>query len=421
MALTVWTKDSSYNLGSIPGVGDLTISGEFIVGEQYVITIPGTIPTDFKLLGAANNNSGTIFTANGTGTVLSGFIVPGKQYIIETLGNTDWNAVAGTTGITYVVGSEFLAFLPKLGTGTATQGNSIASKVPQDERRTIVIPLPLLVDVSENLTFKVISGKLPNGLRLSGTNIVGTPFEVVRPTEYRFVIRASEGVEISDRTFTITIIGSDEPKWLTPGGLLPVGPNDAYYIIDSSYIDFQLVASDTDTAAGQELNFFIASDEGALPPGLVLMPNGRITGFVQPLLAVPQKQDNGFYDTGLFDTVAYDFGYRSTNGYDTYVYELVTYDFSVGTLMPKKLNRNYEFIATITDGDTITKRKFRIFVVGDDFFRADNVIMQAGEGTYTADVTYVRSPIFTTPRYLGLRRANNYQTFKIDIYEGMYY
>ena len=418
MALTVWTKNSSYNLGNIPGVGQWTIVGDLVVGEQYVITLPGN--TDFKLLGAANNNSETVFTATGTGTVLSGFIVPGKTYIIESLGNTDWNAVAGTSGINYAVGDEFISFLPKLGTGTATQGTGITSKVPQDERRTINIPLPLLDPIPGNVTFKVITGRLPNGLRLSGTNIVGTPFEVVRPTEYKFVIRASNGLEISDRTFSITIIGSDEPRWLTPEGPLPVGANDAYYIIDSSFIDFQLVASDTDTAAGQELNFFIASDEGELPPGLVLMPNGRITGFVQPLLAVPQTQDDGFYDTGLYDTVAYDFGYRSTNGYDTYVFELVTYDFSVNTLRPRKLNRNYEFIATITDGDTITKRKFRIYVVGDDFFQADNVIMQAGQGTYTADVTYVRTPIFTTPKYLGLRRANNFQTFKIDIYEGMY-
>ena len=46
--------------------------------------------------------------------------------------------------------------------------------------------------------------------------------------------------------------------------------------------------------------------------------------------------------------------------------------------------------------------------------------MQAGVGTYTADITYLRAPIFTTPKYLGLRRANNYQTFKIDVYEGEY-
>lgn len=287
-----------------------------------------------------------------------------------------------------------------------------------NERSTLTLQLPVNPPLGVVVEYKIISGSLPKGLRLIGPTIIGTPFEVQRTTDYKFVIRASANGELSDRTFLMTIEGSDEPKWITPEGLLPVGSNDTYFIIDSSFIDFTLVASDTDTAAGQELNFFIASNEGELPPGLILMPNGRITGFIQPLLAVPQNEDEGFYDSGLFDSVAYDFGYRPTNGYDSYVYDLVTYGFSIDTLKPRKLNRNYEFYATITDGDTVTKRKFRIFVVGDDFFRADNVIMQSGTGAYTADVTYLRAPIFTTSKYLGLRRANNYQTFKIDIYNG---
>lgn len=285
-----------------------------------------------------------------------------------------------------------------------------------NERQTVNITLPL--STTTGITLTVITGKLPPGLRISGAKIVGTPFEVPRTTEFKFVIRASGTGGLSDRTFSLTVVGSDEPVWLTPEGLLPVGSNNAYYILDSSYIDFQLTASDTDTATGQKLNYFIASDEGELPPGLILLPNGRITGFVQPLLAVPLAAGNGAYDEDLFDQVAYDFGYRPSNGYDTYVFDLTVFDFSVATGRPRKLNRNYEFIATITDGDTVTKRKFRIYVVGDDFFRADNVVMSAGHGTYTADITYVRAPIFTTPNYLGLRRANNYQTFKIDVYEG---
>lgn len=288
------------------------------------------------------------------------------------------------------------------------------------ERDRVEIPLPLNPNIQPNISFKVISGQLPAGLRLSGDMIVGTPFEVPRLTSYRFVIRATDNVSVSDRTFIMAVAGADEPQWLTPAGKLPIGANDAYYIIDSSFIDFQLSAIDTDTAAGQKLNFFIASGEGELPPGLNLLPNGRITGFIQPLLAVPRDKVSGYYDMQLYDSYGYDFGNRSTNGYDSFVFDLVTYDFSIDQVNHRKLNRNYEFIATITDGDTITKRRFRIYVVGDDFFRADNVIMKAGQGTYTADISYVRAPIFTTPSYLGLRRANNYQTFKIDIFEGFY-
>lgn len=288
------------------------------------------------------------------------------------------------------------------------------------ERSTVNIPLPVSASEEQLIRFNVITGKLPRGLRLEGRNIIGTPFEVPRETEFSFVIRAEHMNEISDRTFSMTITGEDEPQWLTNEGLLPVGSNQAFYIIDSSFVDFNLNAIDNDTAAGQTLTYFIASDEGELPPGLVLQPNGRITGFIQPLLQTPKYGDNGNYDAGLYDAVAYDFGVRPANGYDSFVYDNFNYDFFINTLYPRKLNRNYEFIATVTDGDTVTKRKFRIYVVGDDFFRADNVIMEAGEGVYTADVTYVRAPVFTTPKYLGLRRADNYQTFKIDVFEGFY-
>lgn len=285
-----------------------------------------------------------------------------------------------------------------------------------EERQTLNLTLP--TTGTPGVTYAVISGKLPRGLRIQGDKIVGTPFEVPRTTEFKFCIRASKQFSITDRTFYMTVQGSDEPTWLTPAGALPIGSNNAYYIIDDAYIDFQLSASDTDTATGQTLKFFIASGEGELPPGLIMTDTGRITGFVQPLLSVPLNAGEGPFDTDLYDSVAYDFGYRPTNGYDTYVYDLTVYDFFVPTGRPRKLNRNYEFIATITDGDTVTKRKYRIFVVGDDFFRSDNVIMTTGSGTYTADITYVRAPIFTTPSDLGLRRANNYQTFKIDTWEG---
>ena len=284
------------------------------------------------------------------------------------------------------------------------------------QRHGTSITLPLLFTLG--LSFRVITGKLPPGLRLVDNKIIGTPYEVVRDTEFKFVIRASNALGISDRTFTITILSGGAPEWLTPAGTLPVGTNDAYFILDSSFIDFQLSVLDPAATTGRKLNFFIASNDGELPPGLVLTKSGRITGFVQPLLSIPVKAGNGAYDKNLYDNIAYDFGYRSTNGYDTYVYDLTIYDFSVPTARPRKLNRNYEFIATITDGDYITKRKFKIYVVGDDFFRADDAIMKAGTGAYTADVTYVHSPIFTTPAYLGLRRANNHLTFKIDTYEG---
>jgi len=280
--------------------------------------------------------------------------------------------------------------------------------------------LPLPVDnVPSGTTFTVISGSLPAGLRVENQSILGTPGEVARETTYSFCIRASHTTGISDRTFKITIVGPDDPTFITAAGNLKVNNNDQLYVLDSSYVDYQIEAIDADTAAGQILSYFIASDDGELPPGLILTQDGRITGFVQPALSIKVADGDGSYDNTYYDNVAYDFGYRPTNGYDSYIYDLVYYDFALPNKPPKKLNRNYEFIVTVTDGDSIAKRKFRIFVVGDDYFRADNIAFPVNSGLFTADVNYLRAPIWTTPANLGTRRANNYISFILDTFDAV--
>ena len=286
------------------------------------------------------------------------------------------------------------------------------------QERSIVNTL-LPVSTSTGISFSIISGKLPPGLRIVNNTIQGTPFEVPRTTDFEFVIRASNGTQIADRTFFWTIEGADTPTWETAAGSLPIGANDQYYILDSSYVDFQLLATDFDTATGQTLKFFQPKNGGQLPPGLVLTESGRIVGWVQPALIIPETAGNGTFDNTLFDNVAYDFGYKPSNGYDSYLYESTNYGYSVNALVPRKLNRYYEFTVTVTDGDTSATRTFKIFVVGDDYFRADTVAIAAGNGTYTADGTYVRAPIWVTPNNLGIRRANNYITFKLDTYEAL--
>lgn len=300
------------------------------------------------------------------------------------------------------------------------------------------IMLPVTDDMG--VVYSKISGTLPPGLRIESNSIVGTPYEVARITEYAFCIRASRNNEISDRTFKITIEGADAPEFITPEGGLAVGDSNQLYAMDSSYVDFQIEAFDSDTSAGQTLSYFIARGEGELPPGLVLTPDGRIVGFVQPALSIRPEDGSGTYDESFYDAVAFDFAYRPTNGYDSYIFDTAFYDFSLPGNRPKKLNRNYEFIVTVTDGDVtpsstvsitgtvndgnevftttyVSKRKFKIFVVGDDYFRADNTTWLDGSGLFTADVTYLRKPIWLTASDLGTYRANNYVTLVLDVYD----
>jgi hypothetical protein len=285
------------------------------------------------------------------------------------------------------------------------------------QERTIVnLTLPLSY-YDPTVIFAVISGQLPPGLRIVNSTIQGTAYEVARTTIFTFCIRATDNGETSDRTFTIEVSGADEPQILNSEGALPVGTNNAYFILDSSVVDFQIDAIDYDTATGQTLKYFISSGDGSLPPGLSMSQSGRITGLIKPLQTVVLNSGDGSFSSELYDSVGYDFGNRPDNGYDSFVYDTVTFDYNLPITTPKKLNRNYEFKISVSDGDTVSKKTFRIYVVGDDFLRADNTLMYVGSGVFSADGSFVRKPIWITPEDLGLHRANNYLTILLDTYE----
>lgn len=285
------------------------------------------------------------------------------------------------------------------------------------ERVKFNTPLQLPVSGDSGVAYKIISGELPGGLRIEGNTIVGTPYEVSRSTEFSFCIRASKNNEIADRTFKMTIDGADAPIFITQEGYIDAGDHQQYYVMDSSFVDYQIQAFDEDTASGQHLSYFIASGDGELPPGLTLTEDGRIVGIVEPAISIRPEDGDGTYDNSYFDAVAYDFAVRSTNGFDSYLYDTVFFDYNLPALRPKKLNRNYEFRITITDGDSTVTRAFKIFVVGDDYFRADNTNWLDGSGLFTADVTYLRQPIWLTKADLGTYRANNYITVLLDVYD----
>ena len=283
------------------------------------------------------------------------------------------------------------------------------------EKVTINLSLPTTND--SGVTYRIISGALPRGLTIDGNRIVGTPFEVSRITEYTFCIRAKNAAnEFSDRTYKIRVDGADEPVITTPAGTLAIGPYQQFFVLDGTFVDYQIEAFDQDTTAGQTLSYFIAATDGILPPGLVLTDAGRITGFIQPAISLRPEDGTGTYDNSYYDAYAYDFAVRPSNGYDSFFYDNVFYDYSIATSQPKKLNRIFEFTVTVTDGDSIIKRTFKIYVVGDDYFRADNTRV-LDEGLFTADVTYLRSPIWLTASNLGTYRANNYVNLVLDTYD----
>jgi hypothetical protein len=285
------------------------------------------------------------------------------------------------------------------------------------ERNTLEIPVLATSDIG-SITYSVIAGRLPRGLRLSNNVINGSPVEVRRFTEYRFVIRADDGVDLEDRTFKLSVDGSDLPYWLTQQGFLRVGQNNAYFVLDNAYVEFQLEADDTDINAGDTLEYYLVPVGGELPPGLTLSKTGLISGFTDPVFAVDYSAtQTGAYDSAAFDILPLDKPEARSNGFDSYLYDNVTYDYNEPSRAPRRLSRFYTFIVAVSDGVNEIRRVFRIYVVTEEFLRADNSIVQVDTNLFQADNTGDRVPLWITESNLGRFRADNYVTIYLDVYD----
>ena len=285
------------------------------------------------------------------------------------------------------------------------------------ERNTLEIPV-LATSNSGSITYSVIAGRLPRGLRLSNNVINGSPVEVRRFTEYRFVIRADDGVDLEDRTFGLSVDGSDLPYWLTQEGFLKVGENNAYFVLDNAYVEFQLEADDTDINAGDSLEYYLVPVGGELPPGLTLSKTGVISGFTDPVFAVDYSEtQTGSYDTAAFDILPLDKPEARSNGFDSFLYDNVTFDYNEPSRAPRRLSRFYTFIVAVSDGVNEVRRVFRIYVVTEEFLQADNSILQVDTNLFQADATGDRVPLWITESNLGRFRADNYITIYLDVYD----
>jgi hypothetical protein len=248
--------------------------------------------------------------------------------------------------------------------------------------------------------------------------IKGSPVEVRRFTDYRFVIRANDGTDIEDRTFSISVDGSDLPYWLTQQGFLRVGQNNAYFVLDNAYVEFQLEADDTDINAGDSLEYYLVPVGGELPPGLSLSRTGLISGFTDPVFAVDYSAvQTGSYDTAAFDILPLDRPEARSNGFDSFLYDNVTFDYNEPSRAPRRLSRFYTFIVAVSDGVNEVRRVFRIYVVTEEFLQADNSILQVDTNLFQADATGDRVPLWITESNLGRFRADNFLTIYLDVYD----
>lgn len=226
------------------------------------------------------------------------------------------------------------------------------------------------------VTYEVIAGRLPGGIqfRPNGT-VSGTPVPVAENIESKFTVRATTTTlprRIADRTFSLTITGSDTPVWTTPAG--SVG---AYYSGDE--VDIQFEWEDDDP--NQTIVVSLAT--GEIPAGLTLLPTGRLYGYLQPapdLTAAPA----GYGNSGQDDE---------------------PYDFDSFTV-----NKNYEFTLKVTDGITTDLRTFYLYVYTRQNLTADTTLITADNSFVTADEINVMAPFLSNAdsSNLGTVRVDNY-------------
>lgn len=284
------------------------------------------------------------------------------------------------------------------------------------ERNIVNIPLSATSNTGV-VTFQLQAGNLPRGLRIQNGSIVGSPTEVRKYTESKFVVRASDGIDNKDRTFKLAVDGADNPVWITPEGFLPVGENDAYFVLDNSFVNFQLDAYDPDEIVGDQLEYYLLPNSGSLPPGLSMSKQGVISGFTDPILALPYNQNrSGSFDSQAYDISPFDLAFKNQTGFDSYFYDNVRFDLSEDVAVPRRISRQYAFSANVTDGINDTTRLFKIYVVTEEFLQADNTFLQVDTNLFKADVTNTRNPLWITDPNLGRYRANNYVTLFLDVY-----
>ena len=259
---------------------------------------------------------------------------------------------------------------------------------------------PVAMGDSTAITYSVIAGSLPTGMQVTTDGLLtGTPAEVAKRTLYTFVVRATAGTAVTDRTFSLDVQGADAPTFTTASGQLRLDDSTSvglYWVIDGSSVSFQVEATDTDTAAGQNLVYEIV--RGSLPPGVTMSKSGLISGIVE------LTEDQKFGERGGFDA--------NNEDYDDVVYDK--------TVTTKSISKNFDFIVRVSDGTSFVEQNNSIFVYSADYWRVSNsqitIDMTEIDGSpLTMDLSGNRRPVFRTGSDLGTFRHDNALVIKIDV------
>ena len=234
----------------------------------------------------------------------------------------------------------------------------------------------------DNVIYSYQAGKLPAGIQIKSNGFIeGTPTEVAFRTESTFVVRATAGSDVADRTFTLFVDGDDAPSWITGAGQIAS-------LFDGTFLDFQLQAVDTDNDIK---SYKVIA--GELPPGIALLEeSGQLRGVSQPVPA------------SLFDSTQV--GWDGVEWDETQLWDF--------TLSLGSITKAYEFTVRVSDGVAFADRTFSIGVSGAGQ-SVDSDIIRADTTLSSADASDAIRPIhFITNADLGDFYHENYYIITID-------
>lgn len=124
-----------------------------------------------------------------------------------------------------------------------------------------------------SLTYILLSGSLPPGYTINSFGkIYGNTVLVTSNTEYNFAIRITDNLgNIRDRTFSMTIVGSAIPSFITPAGSLLT-------VNDSVWVELPVTYLNPDMTNPISIRVL----DGVLPPGIEINNEGLVRGYAQP-------------------------------------------------------------------------------------------------------------------------------------------
>lgn len=180
----------------------------------------------------------------------------GYRYRILRLGDTDWNAIAGTVGVTYAVGTRFQCVTIGSGTGLALESEAMGYLAVGDDDSTVAVTQTSLTSelarvattsLSTSGANATFSALFPSGVGTSTTIREAGIFN--KPDSNVYTFDGDVNLNATPHTITLTSHGlsnADKVTYTDGGGTTIGGLTDGatYYVIYINANTIQLASSE---------------------------------------------------------------------------------------------------------------------------------------------------------------------------------